>query len=163
MPKSILTPLQRLLSKVKVIPETQCWECQRHRMKGGYATFSIGRKFWLAHRASWMLHNGPIPDEMDVLHKCDNPPCINPDHLFLGDDFINQQDRVAKGRHAGFMGTPRPHVLSDAQIVLLYEEAKAKAAPQKVIAKKYGVSQGLVSLILNQKVLARVTSRAAGT
>lgn len=57
------------------------------------------RRIVLAHRASWMIHRGPIPDGAFVCHHCDNRRCVNPDHLFIGDATANMRDMVGKGRH----------------------------------------------------------------
>jgi len=61
----------------------------------------------LAHRSAWRIAIGPIPEGAQVLHKCDNPPCVNPRHLFLGDCTINAQDKVTKGRIAATPYSPR--------------------------------------------------------
>lgn len=75
-----------------------CWEWQGGRTAAGYGIFSgtHGRRY--AHRFSWELHHEAIPQGMLVCHQCDNPPCVRPDHLFLGSHADNAQDREAKGR-----------------------------------------------------------------
>lgn len=74
-------------------PQGTCWVWTACAIKGyGY----ISRT--LAHRVSWEIHNSPIPEGLCVLHKCDNPPCVNPEHLFLGTKKDNILDAVAKGR-----------------------------------------------------------------
>lgn len=80
-----------------VVTEAGCWEYQRGRSAKGYGQITIRAHEWSTHRAAWMLVHGD-PGEMHVLHKCDNPPCCNPEHLFLGTNGDNVRDSVAKGR-----------------------------------------------------------------
>lgn len=92
----------RLWSRVKVQP-SGCWEFQGYRhWESGYGQIGTGedRKITATHRAAWMVTYGAIPDGLFVLHKCDNRPCCNPDHLFLGTHTDNMRDMWAKGRGA---------------------------------------------------------------
>lgn len=75
-----------------------CWLWLGSRGKDGYGRSSINRKGVWAHRVSWVIHYRRIPTGMWVLHKCDNPPCVNPDHLFLGTAKDNNLDKVHKNR-----------------------------------------------------------------
>lgn len=77
----------------------ECWTWIGARDANGYGRLSLpGRGTIGAHRVSWELHRGEIPDGLCVLHRCDNPPCVWPEHLFLGTHADNVADRIAKGR-----------------------------------------------------------------
>src|SRR5688572_5586831 len=91
-------PVTRFWSKVD--KTTTCWLWVGTRHYKGYGDFApSGQKKVKAHRYSWELHKGKIPNGMQVLHRCDNPPCVNPDHLFIGTNRDNVSDAIAKGRH----------------------------------------------------------------
>lgn len=76
-----------------------CWEWQRGTNSKGYGAVKIQNKTYSAHRVSWTLFNGDIPEGMFVCHHCDNPKCVNPEHLFIGTQKDNMQDKCKKGRH----------------------------------------------------------------
>jgi hypothetical protein len=80
--------------------EGGCWEWTGGTYRGGYGRAFVRRRDMRAHRLAWALFVGPIPDGLQVLHRCDNPPCVNPAHLFLGTHRENMADRDAKGRVA---------------------------------------------------------------
>jgi hypothetical protein len=97
------TPGDRFWTKVQ--KSDGCWQWTAYRDPMGYGRFRLNGEARLAHRVSWEMHNGSIsPEDLCVLHKCDNPSCVNPDHLFLGDRIANVADMVAKGRHCWDFG-----------------------------------------------------------
>jgi hypothetical protein len=89
----------RFLAKIK--KTNSCWKWTGHKVYGGYGSLFCGitgKGNISAHRASWMIFKGEIPKGLWVLHKCDNPECANPDHLFLGTCQDNVADMIKKGR-----------------------------------------------------------------
>jgi hypothetical protein len=85
-----------------------CWLWTGATLPNGYGHMNIRSKHWFPHRYAWTLTNGPIPDGLWVLHRCDTPLCCRPDHLFLGTSYDNVQDMIAKGRNS-----PPPHFSGD--------------------------------------------------
>lgn len=99
------------------------------------------RKMLLAHRVAWELYCGPIPDDLKVLHKCDNPPCVNPDHLFLGTIPDNVADCVSKNRQRGAPGIKNAKSkLSEDQAI----EIKSSTHSLNSLARAFGVTKQTV-------------------
>lgn len=80
------------------VNDSGCWEWSGYRRKDGYGETSVDGFRLRTHRLAWIIFRGAIPANLWVLHHCDNPPCCNPDHLFLGDVLANVRDMIAKGR-----------------------------------------------------------------
>lgn len=99
-PRKKIPPEVRFWRHVeKLEGDDACWNWRAHRDDKLYGLFGVrAGKTVYAHRFSWELANGPIPDGLWVLHKCDNPSCVRPKHLFLGTHQDNMKDQAAKGR-----------------------------------------------------------------
>lgn len=132
--------IERFLAKLQPRPtDGSCWEWQGYRSKYGYGIVTVARKSVRAHRLSWELFKGHLPNNLDVLHQCDNPCCVNPEHLFLGTDFDNQQDAARKG-----------HVARQKLSVAMVHEIRKTldlGLPQSEIASKFKIHQSQVSMI----------------
>lgn len=88
-------PLKERFYQSFIVTKRGCWEWSRGRSKDGYG---IGTNKIGAHRLSWILHFDSIPEGLYVCHECDNPPCVNPSHLWLGTHKQNMEDKTSKGR-----------------------------------------------------------------
>lgn len=95
---------QRFWKKVEKGSECWLWTGGIKSKEHPYGKMFVGKKYQRAHRISWELHNGSIPEGMHVLHKCDNPRCVRPDHLFLGNHAQNMEDMISKGRKKACSG-----------------------------------------------------------
>ena len=138
----------RFLEKVDVKGKYDCWEWKAFKFKG-YGRFYLNGKHY-AHRASWNLYNGQIPKGMCVLHHCDNPGCVNPEHLFLGTQLDNIKDMIKKGRFVSgeLSGGSK---LSTNQVI----EIRNKYVPRKytlsMLSNEYKVSTRCIWEILKNK------------
>ena len=131
----------------KVDKSGDCWEWTGCRHKQGYGRFHVktGEPPVFAHRLSYEMANGPIPDGMHVLHSCDNPSCVNPAHLSLGTHRQNMSESAERGRkHSSLRDNlSEVHAMREA------------GATQQSIADRFGVSQGAISMVLNGKRLEK--------
>ena len=127
-----------------------CWVWTAYTSVCGYGQCYLNNKTWLAHRASWVIHNGPIPDGLCVLHKCDNPPCVNPDHLYVGTKKDNTRDMIARNRGPSRVGAINGNAkLCDLDIWLIRE--LAPKFTRTAIAQWFGVTRVQISTIALRK------------
>ena len=142
----------RFWEKVRIRGPDDCWEWQACRSRKGYGKFGLDRDCFEAPRVAWTIAHGPIPPDLCVLHHCDNPPCCNPGpgHLFLGTHADNMADMRRKRRHSHGMKAPNAK-MSDLAIASLREEYASGDYTQRELARRYGISQSVVSGIINHK------------
>jgi hypothetical protein len=153
----IIIPVQeRFEEKWMPEPNTGCW-LWIGRTRIGYGRFDIGDKVIYAHRLAWELYRGPIPEGLHVCHDCDTPCCVNPDHLFLGTQKDNMQDKIKKGRgnYAIFYGAENPFSKLTSEDIIQIRKAPRRYKP---IADTYGISASHVSNIKHLRIWKHLSS-----
>ena len=136
--------------------ESACWEWTAAKFKRGYGQFGLFRKTLQAHRVSWIIANGAIPKAAGhhgicVCHRCDNPSCVNPGHLFLGTHTDNMRDMEAKDRRVYFCGESHgSSKLTDSQVLDIRSRYKSGELAKK-LAQEYGVWPSAVSKIITRE------------
>ena len=143
------TALQRF--EEKFIPEQNsgCWIWISADTEG-YGDFYFHPTFERAHRASWMLYRGEIPAGIFVLHKCDNPSCVNPNHLFLGTNDDNMKDMVRKGRQKSIRGSQHKNAKVTEDNVIEMRKLSASGMSQYKIAEMFGIGKSMANYICNR-------------
>lgn len=131
----------------QVSPEG-CWEWLGARDQDGYGQTRIGMRRVKAHRKAWEIIHGPVPDGLLVLHSCDNPPCVRPNHLFIGTHRDNQRDKWAKGRGVKVRNGAK---LTDAQAAEIRSRYATGTIRQRDLGEEFGIEQGTVSRIIRNK------------
>lgn len=156
---------ERFWSKVR--KSDGCWEWTDALTKTGYGTLTIvvyvkdrrTVRAKLAHRVSWEINKGPIPDGLHVCHHCDNPQCVRPEHLFLGTDADNLADMVAKGRS----NRGERHWNAALSFVAVREIRRLTRKLAIVMAKRFGVREATVRAVITGRIWreARSVGRAS--
>lgn len=147
----------RFLRKVMYNPETTCWDWIGSKYRFGYGHFrrKLNGKWvmYKAHRYSYEFYKKEvIPSGSFVCHKCDNPSCVNPDHLFTGTALENTLDMIAKGRK-GIIRNPKHRLLSlDIAKMIRYHKSLYPEKPLSWFAEKFQTSPTQISRILNNKI-----------
>jgi hypothetical protein len=150
-----------------LLPELgPCWLWTGATVRGGYGNFAVSRgQMRTAHRVSYELANGPVTANQYVLHRCDNPPCANPAHLWVGNAKDNAQDAVGKGRmHYGDAHGLRKHPeraargeriggarLTEASVKNIRHRGSSGGMTAQAIATFYGVSRKAISNVINRR------------
>ena len=138
----------RFFSKVDIPKDrNECWEWKAGCFSDGYGESFLNGKNEKAHRVSWRIHYGEIPDGLCVCHKCDNIKCVNPKHLFLGTQLENIKDRVKKGRCRKQDGELSSRAKLTNQNVLAIRDLIKSNIAQGEIAKCYNVQPSAISKI----------------
>jgi hypothetical protein len=155
----------------KVAKTPECWDWTAGTDRQGYGFFGVAGRSVLAHRYAWALVNGPIPSGMHVLHRCDRPRCVRPDHLFLGTNRDNIADRMAKGRDSSPSGIwnkslTEPHRLArgervggaklTAEQVIEIRTRHDRGESIRSLAIAYGVGRGTAQDIIHGRSWAHV-------
>jgi hypothetical protein len=156
--KEPTTPLaERFWRKVRKTDGCWLWTGCRHADGRGQIQGGGGRErgALLTSRLSWELHYGPIPEGAHVLHSCDTPACVRPDHLFLGDHAANMRDRDQKGRVAH--GTRHYRSVLTRQQVIELRRIYAEGGTFAALARRYGISRQTATRVARRETYARLT------
>jgi hypothetical protein len=149
---------QKFWARVHRREPDQCWPYLGAIHRTGYGRFSVrgangSRRLLTAHRVSYALVNGDIPEGLLVCHTCDNRSCVNPNHLFLGTDADNARDRDKKGRlkYSVFPGETHHNAKLTNEDVMEIRERARSGELQSAIAERFRICSSQVSQIVNRK------------
>ena len=142
---------ERFWSKVDKKGEDECWNWLGHIRDDGYG-WAAYKGHILAHRLSWIINKGEIPEDKDVLHRCNNPTCVNPNHLYLGTQIENIKQRNDEGRTNRPIGERNPHAkLNWTDVDKIREKYATGKYTQQSLANEFGVSVGEISHIVKKR------------
>lgn len=140
---------EQFMEKVYPEPNTGCWIWAGRTDNKGYGRLSHRDTFQVAHRFSYFIHKGDFDTSKHLLHTCDNAFCVNPDHLYLGDQRQNNIDRDKRGRQKTKRGSSHKLAkLNEEASVKIREIHNPKTFPTRKLAKMFGVSQCVIMKVI---------------
>ncbi len=163
MQKRRTNVIERFVEKYITDPVTDCWIWTAGKNNAGYGQFWPDARCspMYAHRFAWVLHFGPIPDKLNILHNCDNPSCVNPNHLTMGTQVENMRHMVDTGR---YKNTPPlrqgqahgMHKLSDVDVRIIQRLCNARILNQSQIAAVFQVTVTQINRIHRRKAWTHI-------
>lgn len=151
--------LPTILHNSKLNPDTGCLEWQGSRTDRGYPRTKVGGrrgKTILLHREVYRLTFGEFDSKLSVCHSCDNPPCVNSNHLFLGTHQDNIIDRDRKHRQARLYGTARPYAVLNDEAVKVFKFLHARGVPVVKLAKVYKLPYNTIYNVISGQTWLQV-------
>lgn len=154
--------MHRFWKKVNKGTDNECWVWNARKNHDGYGEFWYNNHTVKAHRMSWLLHNGLIPDDKCILHRCDNPPCVNPKHLWIGSLKDNTRDMISKSRQnfvGDFRHLPRNDYhgedrsnakLNDEKVMLMRRLHKKSGLSTRKLAKMFSIGKSVAWSVIAQ-------------
>lgn len=154
-----MTTIERFWDQVDIKSIEECWTWMGYKNKKGYGRFGItSYNKYLSHRYCWTICCGDIPLGLFVLHKCDNPSCVNPMHLFLGTNSDNMIDCSNKDRSNKPRGENNPsHKLKTIDIINIRKQYISGEYSQRQLAKMYNIHQTTIGDIVRQELWQHVS------
>ena len=162
--KEFIKIIDKILDRSRLEPASRCWIWIGQKQRQGYGKLYIGsHRYMLAHRAAYWAFCGDLPPDLDVLHRCDVPACVNPNHLWLGTQADNNRDMMGKGRASCLRGAAHGRAKLTEEQVRNIRETTAALRPgrtrirsagtysQEEFARLYGVSPRAIDKVLRRE------------
>lgn len=143
--------------------DVECWEWIGSKTRWGYGQLNIENRPFRTHRLSYLIHCGPFPMELEVMHACDNPACVNPHHLSTGTRSDNASDAVRKGRARGLLGRGinNPNTKLTPEDVISIRASIRNGLSYRLTGIQHGVAKSTVKAIADGKSWSYLTEKSA--